>query len=260
MDNNLYRILYEVENGLQWQSTSSYPMTFEEFTQSTDSAYDLAMAFISNYERPLDPDQPIRGVYAENWFDYLSDLIFIPNSPVHSDIIITRVYGYVSSSYSCGYHTGIDFAPYGDTPANPDLYSVVDGEVVEVHTDPNNALGCYVVIEDTDGNYWRYCHMVYGSIGVSVGDPVDINTYIGQMGATGNVTGIHLHLEYASTSYWNCNTFMNPCDYLHIPNEVDTVIHWGASPIPPEPPETKELLRKKFPWAVLTRKIRNRRA
>lgn len=44
------------------------------------------------------------------------------NSPVHSDSIITYPYGIADSGYSCGWHTGLDFAPYGSTSTNPDLF------------------------------------------------------------------------------------------------------------------------------------------
>lgn len=72
IDGQLERILWEVANHEQWISTSLYPMSFAEFTQSTDSAYNLAMVFIKNYERPENPNQPIRGTQAQHWFDVLS--------------------------------------------------------------------------------------------------------------------------------------------------------------------------------------------
>lgn len=71
MDNNISRIIYEVENNLQWIATSSYNFSFKQFTQSTDSAYNLALAFLANYERPADPNQPIRGTQAEFWYTFL---------------------------------------------------------------------------------------------------------------------------------------------------------------------------------------------
>lgn len=69
MDSNLLRILYEVEENLQWIYSE---MTFEEFTHSTDTAYNLAMLFLAKYERPADPDQPLRGTQAEYWFTNLT--------------------------------------------------------------------------------------------------------------------------------------------------------------------------------------------
>lgn len=158
-----------------------------------------------------------------------------------------------------GFHTGIDFAPYGETVPQPMIYSVCDGTVVEVHSSPSGDLGCYVVIEDNNGDYWRYCHMVEYSILVSVGDNVTTQTMLGQMGDSGQAYGIHLHLEYATTSYWTCSTFMNPCDYLQIPNERGTIVEYDGD-IPPVPPSpTEEIIKSKFPWAILTRKIRNKR-
>lgn len=60
MDNNISRILYELANNLQWIATPNYNYSFSQFSQSVDSAYNLAMGFLANYERPLDPNQPIR--------------------------------------------------------------------------------------------------------------------------------------------------------------------------------------------------------
>ena len=78
MDANLYRIIYEVENNIQWIATSTYNYSFYEFTQSTDTPYNLALAFLANYERPADPNQPARGTQAEYWYEYLGGLPPVP--------------------------------------------------------------------------------------------------------------------------------------------------------------------------------------
>lgn len=65
------RIVYEKDNGLQWIPTTQYPLSFIEFSTSKESPYNLALAFLSNYERPFDPNQPIRGEQANFWFEYL---------------------------------------------------------------------------------------------------------------------------------------------------------------------------------------------
>lgn len=51
MDNNLDRVLYEVDHNIQYISTSGYPESFKEFTKSTKTPYYLACAFAWNYER-----------------------------------------------------------------------------------------------------------------------------------------------------------------------------------------------------------------
>lgn len=74
MDNNLKRINYEVDNGLQWIATSHYPLSFSQFKTSTLDPYTLGLMFLANYERPQDPNQPIRGTQAEYWFNYLKGI------------------------------------------------------------------------------------------------------------------------------------------------------------------------------------------
>lgn len=178
--------------------------------------------------------------------------VTINNSPVHSDTILTAVYGETGSSWA-RFHTGIDFAPYGTTPSNPQLFSVCNGVVVNVMTD--STLGNQVQIQDTNtGYYWRYCHMQSQST-LNIGDQVTTNTQVGIMGNTGNVTGIHLHLELSTTMSWDYDTFLNPATELNIPNERGTIVLYNGT-IPPIPPSIFK--KKKFPWVLFANKIRKR--
>lgn len=67
----LDRLGYEEKTGEQYYATSSYPLSFAEFRQSTETPYYLGMAWLYNYERPADLDQPNRGTQAEEWYNYL---------------------------------------------------------------------------------------------------------------------------------------------------------------------------------------------
>lgn len=183
-------------------------------------------------------------------------------SPMHIQCIVGQPYGNVSSSYSCGFHTGVDFPQSGVAAQNPDLYSISeDGVVVYVYKESQGttpALGNQVqILDNRTGLYYRYCHMLYGSVNVKVGDKVDLNTVVGKMGNTGNSTGTHLHLEASTTQAWQCSSFVDPCQPLGFPNERGTVVKWDGTP--PQPPITIIKKRKKYPWALFTRKIRNRR-
>lgn len=71
MEGNLERINYELENGLQWIPTTQYPQTFQQFKDSFQTPTVLADMFLKNYERPANPNQPIRGVWAERYFQLL---------------------------------------------------------------------------------------------------------------------------------------------------------------------------------------------
>ena len=75
MDANIERILYEVESGLQWIAKSEYPLSFEEFTKSTESVDYLARAFLLDYERPKDQSENVqiyRSTLAGVWYEYLT--------------------------------------------------------------------------------------------------------------------------------------------------------------------------------------------
>lgn len=69
----LRRLEYELDNNLQYYSTDAYPLSFSEFKTSTLAPSYLAMAFLNNYERPAEPNQPARGVQADAWYTYLTD-------------------------------------------------------------------------------------------------------------------------------------------------------------------------------------------
>lgn len=70
-DAQLQRIDWEVVNNQQWIATSLYPMSFQEFKVSTLTPEYLAQVFIRNYERPRNPNQPIRSTQARYWYDNL---------------------------------------------------------------------------------------------------------------------------------------------------------------------------------------------
>lgn len=187
-------------------------------------------------------------------------------SPMHIDCTVGQPYGNISSNYTCGFHTGVDFPQSGVSTQNPDLYSITDdGEVVYVYkesTGKSPVLGNQVqILDHRTGLYYRYCHMLYGTVNLNVGDRVNLNTIVGKMGNTGNSTGTHLHLEASTSQSWVCKNFVNPCEPLGFPNERGTIVHWDGTipPKPPEPPTPIIIKKRKFPWAVLTNKIRNNR-
>lgn len=66
------RIIYEMENGLQWIQTSKYPFAFKDFVKATNTPEYLAQVWLYNYERPADLDQPQRSTQARAWYNFLS--------------------------------------------------------------------------------------------------------------------------------------------------------------------------------------------
>lgn len=89
--------------------------------------------------------------------------------------------------WSSGYHTGTDFLVNSGTP----VHAVAAGTVVTAGW--GGSYGNQVVIKHADGHYSQYGHM--SSLSVSAGQTVTEGRQIGLSGATGNVTGPHLHFE-----------------------------------------------------------------
>jgi murein DD-endopeptidase MepM/ murein hydrolase activator NlpD len=114
--------------------------------------------------------------------------------------------GYMSSSslWSSGSHTGIDFHAASGTP----VHAVGSGTVVS--TGWGGAYGNQIVIRMADGMYTQYGHL--SSIGVGVGQQVVPGQQIGLSGATGNVTGPHLHFEARTTPEYGSD--VDPIAYL----------------------------------------------
>ncbi|MFF9186208.1 M23 family metallopeptidase [Streptomyces misionensis] len=114
--------------------------------------------------------------------------------------------GYEASSslWSSGSHTGIDFHAASGTP----VHAVGVGTVVS--TGWGGAYGNQIVIRMADGMYTQYGHL--SSIGVTVGQQVTAGQQIGLSGATGNVTGPHLHFEARTSPDYGSD--VDPVAYL----------------------------------------------
>lgn len=87
------------------------------------------------------------------------------------------------------FHHGADWA--GATPGSkPDIQNITAGKVVWAGN--AGGWGKTVIVQTPDGYTVQYGHL--DSINVKVGDQVPTGGKIGVMGATGNVTGVHLDM------------------------------------------------------------------
>ncbi|MGW2180514.1 M23 family metallopeptidase [Streptomyces sp. NPDC001732] len=99
----------------------------------------------------------------------------------------TTAYRASGANWSSGSHTGIDFPVSTGTSVK----SITSGTVVTAGW--GGAYGNQVVVKHADGRYSQYGHL--SSISVSAGQTVGTGQQVGLSGATGNVTGPHLHFE-----------------------------------------------------------------
>lgn len=91
------------------------------------------------------------------------------------------------------FHYGIDFATPGRAGT---IVAVTDMKIVKVRN-LDTSFGTGVTGQTTDGKLTiGYYHMEAESVRVKEGDVVAAGTALGTEGATGNVTGRHLHMEF----------------------------------------------------------------
>ena len=119
-------------------------------------------------------------------------LVFLSAQAYASDLPVTSAFGWryhpISGEWS--FHAGVDLGYAAGTP----IPALFDGVVVQAgdYTDGyGNQVLLYHPAYDT---YTRYAHM--SDVYVTVDQYIPQGTVIGLVGATGRVTGAHLHLEY----------------------------------------------------------------
>ncbi|SFE33357.1 Murein DD-endopeptidase MepM and murein hydrolase activator NlpD, contain LysM domain [Sulfitobacter brevis] len=130
-------------------------------------------------------------------------------NPVKNSFRFTSQFGYRRDPKTGGrrMHSGVDFAAGMGTP----LYATADGVVV--HSGWQSGYGRLVKIQHDFGIETRYAHM--SKLRVKVGQRVSRGQHIGDMGASGRVTGVHLHYEVRVGG-----NAVNPMIYIKAANDV----------------------------------------
>jgi len=108
-------------------------------------------------------------------------------SPV-PDHEVSFPYGVRNPRYEAGFHTGDDYAAPTGTP----VVAVRAGRI-EWSDGAGGAYGEWVGLAADNGRTYVYCHLSERSVGA--GDSVRAGERLGAVGATGQVTGPHLHFE-----------------------------------------------------------------
>lgn len=109
-----------------------------------------------------------------------------------------------AGSWSSGYHTGVDFP----VPTGTSVKAMAAGTVVSAGW--AGPYGYQVVIRHGDGKYSQYAHL--SSLLVRGGQHVGGGQRIARSGATGNVTGPHLHFEVRTGPEYGSD--IDPLAYL----------------------------------------------
>ncbi|MEL6452005.1 MAG: M23 family metallopeptidase [Pseudomonadota bacterium] len=130
-------------------------------------------------------------------------------TPVKNSFRFTSGFGFRRDPKTGGrrMHNGVDFAASLGTP----LYATADGVVT--HAGWQSGYGRLVKIQHEFGIETRYAHL--SKLRVKVGQRVSRGDRIGDMGASGRVTGVHLHYEVRVGG-----RAVNPMIYIKAANDV----------------------------------------
>ncbi|WP_186783727.1 peptidoglycan DD-metalloendopeptidase family protein [Streptomyces sp. CBG33] len=116
-------------------------------------------------------------------------------------------FGVAGSMWSSGYHTGLDFA----AKTGAAVKAVSDGRVSTVGR--GGPYGNHIIIDHPKGLQSLYAHL--SKIQTTVPKAVSKGDRIGAVGATGNTTGPHLHLEARKNG-----RAVDPMPYLTAPAAI----------------------------------------
>lgn len=157
---------------------------------------------------------------------------------INTIFYVTGMYGVQRPTHM---HVGIDLA----TSKAEEMYSILDGTVI--HKKYSSVRGHYIVIKGDNGYAFLYQHMASASP-LNVGDKVQIGQYIGTEGTTGEVTGLHLHMEMQNLSSgrdWyfgnDISYYINPSEYMGFPNQSGISVFYNGVPIEPTKNKNKWL-------------------
>ena len=154
-------------------------------------------------------------------------------------------------------HRGVDLSASGN---NVPLYSMCNGTVILKAYD-STGYGNYIIMKDSTTKLgFLYAHM--SVVNVNQGDTITNGQQVGIQGSTGSSTGNHVHLEMQDLTNRNWifqgqrSDYINPAEWIPYNEILGDYLFYDGIPIPPSPPQ---LERQKFPWVLVSRKLREKR-
>lgn len=155
-------------------------------------------------------------------------------------------------------HGGFDVS----TGVNSPVYAMTGGTVLYSQFNMGGYGNCIIIQDQQNGTAILYAHLRDLPL-FSVGQTVLPQQQIGIEGTTGDSTGIHTHLEIQYNTLgsgwdWSIPKLDRPhvADFMGIPNQAGISAIYDGTPVPPTPTTVK---KRRFPWVIYARKLRNSR-
>jgi murein DD-endopeptidase MepM/ murein hydrolase activator NlpD len=106
--------------------------------------------------------------------------------------------GVVSASHTHHDYPAVDIA----APLGSPVYALADAVVIRAWTAPDPRCGIGLTMATGDGQTWTYCHLAVLDPTVTPGARLSAGQQVGLVGATGDATGPHLHLQLQPADAW----------------------------------------------------------
>jgi murein DD-endopeptidase MepM/ murein hydrolase activator NlpD len=106
--------------------------------------------------------------------------------------------GVVSASHTHHDYPAVDIA----APLGSPLYALADSTVLRSWTAPDPRCGIGLTLSAFDGQVWTYCHLSVLDPGIVPGVALKAGAPVGLVGATGDASGPHLHLQLQPATSW----------------------------------------------------------
>jgi murein DD-endopeptidase MepM/ murein hydrolase activator NlpD len=106
--------------------------------------------------------------------------------------------GVVFASHTHHDYPAVDIA----APMGSPLFALADSVVVRSWSSPDPACGIGLTLQAFDGQIWTYCHLSVLDPNIVPGMQLTAGAPVGLVGATGDATGPHLHLQLQPATTW----------------------------------------------------------
>jgi murein DD-endopeptidase MepM/ murein hydrolase activator NlpD len=106
--------------------------------------------------------------------------------------------GVVSASHTHHDYPAVDIA----APLGSPLYALADSTVLRSWSTPDPRCGIGLTLRAFDGQVWTYCHLSVLDPGIVPGVALKAGAPVGLVGATGDASGPHLHLQLQPATSW----------------------------------------------------------
>ena len=106
--------------------------------------------------------------------------------------------GVVSAGHSHHDYPAVDIA----APLGEPVYALANSVVVRAWTETDPRCGIGFTLQAFDGQVWTYCHLAVLDPSVQPGVALTAGEQVGLVGATGDATGPHLHLQLQPPTAW----------------------------------------------------------